>query len=496
MRFLEVLILVSLFIGLVLRLLPQKKWMNRLNYLSSISIILIVIHLLLEGYRWQMVPVYVTATVLFLFSLKKLLIKGVKEVSKRKRVLGIICTSLSIFILIITTSLLVLMPVTDLPEPCGIYLVGTKNFRLSDTNRPETFTENPDDNRELLIKSWYPADPEEESIRNSYWENPQLYGSLLAKNMGMPKFLFNHMEYINTNSYGDAPLSSVKESYPVLIFSHGYLGTISQNTILMEELASQGYIVFSIAHTYQNIVSIFPDGEVVPYSEEHISYLKTLYDDALLSLFQEYRDSSDEEEKKKLFAQYVSKNPLVESFDIWVDDTLFVMDELEIINQTDSSFSGKMDLSRLGLLGHSFGGAVASRISILDNRCKAAINMDGTQYGDIKEDEISSGAVMFMYNRNSDDMNSIVYNNFIKSIYTATITNSEHYDYSDFTYLFPLLKLLGMTGSVDGKLMIEITNNYVLSFFNKYLNGTEESLLDGANTEYENVKFSIIKSDN
>ncbi len=492
MRIFELLIIVSLTTGLVLRFLPFRKRMSWFNYLPSISILLILIHLFFEGYRWQMVPAFIVAAAFFILILKQLLLKEVEELSKGKRVFGIVCTSFSLLGLIISTALLVLMPVTDLPEPGGDYLVGTKSFRLSDSDRPETFTDDPKDNRELLIKVWYPAVPKDGSVKNSYWEDTHLVGSLIARGIRMPSFLFDHVKYISTNSYANAPLSSAEDSYPVLIFSHGYLTTISSNTILMEELASQGYIIFSIGHSYQNIVSIYPDGKVVPYNEEHVALASKLEDEKKISLFQEFIDCTDKTKKKVLYSQYITKHFIAESFDIWVDDTLFVMDELERLNQTDPDFSGKLDLSRLGLLGHSLGGAVASRISLLDNRCKAGINMDGIQFRDIKEDDISSGAFMFMYSGGRNSMNSILYDNFIKSTYSATITDSKHMDYTDFPYIFPLSKLLGFSGSVDGKMMTDITNQYVFSFFNKHLNGTDEPLLEGASKEYQNVKFNII----
>ncbi|MBN2246460.1 MAG: hypothetical protein JW755_11520 [Candidatus Aminicenantes bacterium] len=68
---------------------------------------------------------------------------------------------------------------------------------------------------------------------------------------------------MKTNSSRDVPISSKEKKYPVLIFSHGWGEHYSQNTILMEELASHGYIVFSIAHHYECKFSSYPDGRFI-----------------------------------------------------------------------------------------------------------------------------------------------------------------------------------------------------------------------------------------
>ena len=56
------------------------------------------------------------------------------------------------------------------------------------------------------------------------------------------------------------PSPEQEATYPVLIFSHGYeIGFFAQNTVQMEELASHGYVVFSVGHAYES--SIVFDGE-------------------------------------------------------------------------------------------------------------------------------------------------------------------------------------------------------------------------------------------
>ena len=62
----------------------------------------------------------------------------------------------------------------------------------------------------------------------------------------------------------------------------------------------------------------------------------------------------------------------------------FVLNQIEKLNQSDKDnrFTGRMDTSRIGMFGHSYGGATVAQVLVEDSRVKATINMDGTLYGE------------------------------------------------------------------------------------------------------------------
>ena len=68
----------------------------------------------------------------------------------------------------------------------------------------------------------------------------------------------------------------------------------------------------------------------------------------------------------------------------WVEDTQFVLDHIEAISSSAQSgiLSGKVDMNRIGVFGHSFGGATAAQMLMKDSRIQAALNMDGVLYGE------------------------------------------------------------------------------------------------------------------
>ena len=284
---------------------------------------------------------------------------------------------------------------------------------------------------------------------------------------------------VKTNSYPNAVLSSGETKYPVMVFSGGYGGFGGQNTIQMEDLASHGYIVFSIFHTYEDFAAIFPDGKIVPCSMEQIK----AFQDELISFSKHSKDSNTRD-----FYNYVMNNARVvrKSIKIWSDDTRFIADQIEKLEkgEIESIFNSRLDTSSMGVFGHSFGGAAAGQACLTDNRFKAFINMDGTPFGDTIGNKVEQPFMIL--NTGKSDF-SAGYSPEQKNYLIVSIKGSKHADFMDYTLLFPSLKRIGLMGSIDGNLLVRIVNDYVLSFFNKHLKGLNEPLIDQLLSRYPEV---------
>lgn len=333
MRTIEIIILVTLFVRLVGYSLPSIKRSRWINLLPSLTVLLIVIHLVVEKYRWQMVPVYGATLLLFLLSIPRIK-KGMQPANKQapNQILIIFGFLFRLLFFAFIVVLPMLLPVFRLPEPTGPYPIGTTNLHLVDRTRLETFTPHPDDHREFMVKVWFPAQVEPNTRPDAYIEH-------------LP-FQFSHLSLVRTHAHRNAPVSGTQTSYPVLIFSHGYIGLVEQNLTQMEELASYGYIVCSIAHTYQSQATVFPDGRVVPV------------DLTLSNNFMQGISSTQAEYNEHL--------------QTWTDDTFFLMDELERIQagERQTVLTGKLDMTRLGVFGMSFGGTIAVQVCAVDDRCQ------------------------------------------------------------------------------------------------------------------------------
>ena len=268
-------------------------------------------------------------------------------------------------------------------------------------------------------------------------------GPALAEWLGFPPFLLDHLTLARTQSVADAPPIDSEEPFPVLIFSHGLGGVRMQNTFQMEELASQGYVVASIDHTYGSSVTVFPDGRVA------------LFDSAVI-------DGDAEAAGNKLIH-------------IWVEDGRFVADQLENINQDDPKgiFSGRLNLEQLGYFGHSTGGGTAFLFCQVDERCGAGVALDG--WLSPLSDEIAAQPMTkpFLFLKAEDwssDENTaaIAAANEAQQASGSIITlpGTRHYNFTDIPLLSPLTPQMGLTGPANGRQTLVTINDYTLAFFN------------------------------
>lgn len=123
----------------------------------------------------------------------------------------------------------------------------------------------------------------------------------ILRAVGLSTSLFDHLGLVKTHSYRDAALSDAQPTYPVLVFSHGFWGAPGQNTVQMEELASHGYVVFSVGHPYESMELRFPDGRPVRATEEHMqSFEKRTREPGYGALLRKMMASEDPEERARL----------------------------------------------------------------------------------------------------------------------------------------------------------------------------------------------------
>src|SRR3989304_8743217 len=141
MRIFEILTLGTLFVVLAARFGRVEKGPPGSNYLPSSAVLFILIHLMVEKYRWQMVPAYALTALLFLLSLARLLEKkSDSPAALRRKILNGLGMASGFVVLAVAAALPVLFPVFQMPDPTGQYEVGTTSFAFTDDSRPEIFT--------------------------------------------------------------------------------------------------------------------------------------------------------------------------------------------------------------------------------------------------------------------------------------------------------------------------------------------------------------------
>lgn len=382
----------------------------------------------------------------------------------------------------------------SLPKPSGQYKIGSSEFLLKDDSRPEIFSLNKDDSREILVRVWYPAHNLAKDAKPlPLWgKNTKQIGTALADYLNFPKELMNFLALVPSNSYSDAPVLETKTKFPVVVFSHGYTpGFLAQNSAQMEELASHGYVVFSVGHFYESIINITPDNRVILYDKARRGRIFAGSTKSAL-LYAEYSRAKTKAEKSKIAKQIQSDQSLTkESLKIWTDDMIFALDEIERMNAGKSVriFKNKLDLENIGIMGMSFGGATAGQLCLKDKRCRAGISLDGFQFGDTIAEPLGKPFMFLQAETGANGVNRDVYEDSKADSYFLIIDGARHQNFTDFSIFASLDRNKGFLGEIDGKQMVEIMNRYVLAFFDKYLRGKNSELLMQKPKEFKEVEF-------
>jgi len=332
-----------------------------------------------------------------------------------------------------------------MPGLTGLYNIGIQKFHLIDESRLEEFTkDNPNDFRELMVQLWYPIDKDVTGERIEYMD--LITFKWLMDRSPIPLITIPKTAYKFVKPHGiiDAEIAPYPNHFPIIIFSPGYDGNYEIYTSLIEDLVSNGFIVASINHPYVSGITVFPDGRTI----------------------------------NATFVQNISLTSVIE-------DTKFVLDFLTEINQTDQFFFGRLDLSKVGMYGHSFGGASTIICLYEDSRFKCGLTLDGVIYKESINQDLNK-PIMIMLAEKSFTSNSSDYlwNYLINDSYQVTIIGSTHYAFTDvgilLKHLLPLIppRLLSF-GTIEPKRMINITKSYELAFFQAYLKGrSKENIID------------------
>ena len=267
----------------------------------------------------------------------------------------------------------------------------------------------------------------------------------------------------------------------------------SLNTVLLEELASNGFIVFSIVHSDYIPFFIKPDGTIKAFdsnSEALQLKMRENSDPEVRSIAEQLMQSKDLNEQERLLRKFLEKNPQNQkSLYRWVEDIYFTINEMERLNTGDGFFSGRLDLNRIGVLGVSFGGAASIQVCVHDKRCKAAISMDCPQFGDFLDSDVIQ-PIMFISSEQYKGKNDIFLQLKENPLYMVIIKNTTHQNFSDISIWGKLFRMQ-MLGKINGERCLQIQNRYILAFFEKYLKGIDSKFLNGLSSEYPEVDIKL-----
>jgi predicted dienelactone hydrolase len=441
------------------------------NALTIAVILVMLMQILVEGTRWQMIPLYIFTLGFGIAAVWPYIRKQAPDVPSHRgwKTVG------GLLLLGICLLLPILMPIPSTPAPTGPYPVGTFTLMMVDESRQELYSDDPNQPRALMVQFWYPAQPGEADTLAPWMDHIDIMGPAIASELGLPPFALSHVRYARSHAYAGAPLSTARERYPLLLFSHGWNGFRAQNTFQMEELASHGYIIAAPDHAYGGAATVFEDGRVALNNPDALPYDQDLPQDEFLA------------RANQLGIQ-------------WAEDLSFILDQLEMLQTDDEggSLVGHLDYDRIGALGHSTGGGAAIEFCAQDPRCQSVLGMDPYMEPvsrSVLEEGISLPVMAIFSQAWYDDWENDERG--FEQFYANTggwklltyLQGTTHMDFSDVPAFSPLAPYLGLKGPLNGERVLEIVRAYSLAFFDHTLLGKQAPLLEGPSGDYPEMIF-------
>lgn len=369
--------------------------------------------------------------------------------SNFKRRLKVIGGSLSLVVVVLIASA---FSHAKFPKPSGSYSVGTFHLELADTLK---------NGRTLQVEVYYPASAKhKESI--PYHPNPEMLEEDLNALYGVPKILIKKISRSKVPVKNQAKPALKEDGFPLLLFSHGYNGSRFQNSFLLPQLVSQGYIIISLEHTGSAAgtwSSAGVHGGVTPFDSitHNVPY---------------------------------SNREIIE----WSDDQIFVLNTLEkMVENRSLPLELSIDFSKIGVFGHSFGGASSANTLIRDSRFKAGINLDGFYFGEghftgfnqpfmeLRADNKPANemteknlAEWKMDKEEYHDFLFVEWNKRLKALARGgyesyVLKGANHMSFSDFSLMFPF----GFVTAPDREEHHEATFHLIRNFFDTHLKEVE-----------------------
>ncbi len=273
---------------------------------------------------------------------------------------------------------------------------------------------------------------------------------------------------LRTNAVSDATPARRQRALPLVALSPGFTSPRGALTALAEDLASHGYVVAGIDHTYESFATAFPDGRVT----------------TCLARAARRRGTGFWE---KVVAGRAA-------------DVSFVLSELTGAHPAWPG-AGLINPSRMAMAGHSIGGAAAIPAMLTDSRIRAGIDMDGATVAPIPDHGLSRPFLFLGKQSNYTPGSGGAASTWERAWKLLTggkrwllVTGAIH---ASFTDLALLADQSGIDTGADlpGARSLDITRAYVRAFFDQHLRGKPQALLDQPSPRYPEVTFCSLEAE-
>ncbi|ASF06613.1 putative esterase [Nocardia brasiliensis NBRC 14402] len=339
-----------------------------------------------------------------------------------------------------------------LPTPTGQFAIGRDVLQLVDPARDDPWT--PGTPRELMVSMYYPARAGAGAFEPyaSAAEIPALLrGSALDQEIPAET-----LSAVRTHSVAGA--RPVDGTYPLVVLSPGLTAPRYTLTALAEELTSRGYIVAAVDHAGESFGTEFPAGR-----------LSTC-----------------------VVCQRIEAGlPLSAVVETRARDVTFLLDRLTGA-QPSWTRARMIDTARIGMAGHSLGGAAAAATMAADPRVRAGVNMDGSFFDDTAATRLGDRPFLLFGtdaetrpggHDSSWDRAWIALRGWKRWL---TVVGADHNSFLDTPAL--LGADAAATPALPGHRAVEIIRAYIVAFFDQHLRALPQPLLDGADPAFPEIR--------
>ena len=321
-----------------------------------------------------------------------------------------------------------------------------------------------------MVSVWYPA-VSSDGPRARYMTPAESELQLTSRGItGIPP---DALSTVATSAVSGARPAGQQRSLPLVVLSPGFTNARSALTALAGDLASHGYVVAGIDHAYESFGTAFPDGRITT------------------CLAREARRPGSGFQEKVAAGRAA--------------DVSFVLGELTGAHPAWPG-AGLIDPSRIGMAGHSAGGAAAIAAMLADSRIRAGVDMDGSTVAPIPGQGLARPFLFLGKESSYAPGSGIIASPDGKHVKGSVITWERDWKlltgwkrwlvvagavHASFTDLALLADQIGLdTGaSLSSARSLDITRTYVRAFFDQHLRGRPQALLDEPSPSYPEVTF-------
>lgn len=342
-------------------------------------------------------------------------------------------------------------PQLQLPAPTGTQPIATATLYLRDRTRRDPLAPTRT-RRRLVVQLWYPTATASGS--HTAYMSPGIASPLEAA-FELPHGTFSFA----TAASKAGPIA--RGRHPLLLLSHG-LGTLREfSTALAGDLASRGYVVAAISHTYDAAAVEFANGRVIqgtapvePTERQRALLLRTR-----------------------------------------LADVRFVLDNLlKRARARTGLLARRIDRDKVGALGHSLGGATASAAMLSDSRIRAGVDLDGSVFGPVVAKGLGRPFMLLVGDHGGELTadQAQFFDRLRSKRYALTLRGAGHYSFTDlplFAAALPGLNEAFEIGTIDPLRADRILRIYVAAFFAESLLHRPQTLLRAPSTAYPEVRF-------